>query len=93
MVLCGDAADGKMNTLLANKRISRMTGRFHVLLLAAVSLAVSACASFGQLTPVVPGFNARLVPELSFDLDTCPILFFHGDADACSAMNDRGFNK
>ena len=31
--------------------------------------------------------EARLVPEFSFDLDTCPILFIHGDADNWAAMN------
>ena len=30
---------------------------------------------------------ARLVPEFSFDLDTCPILFLHGDADVWASMN------
>ena len=47
------------------------------------------------LTDGVEGVNttggnddlARLVPELSFDLATCPILFIHGDADAVAAMN------
>ena len=28
----------------------------------------------------------RLVPEFSFDLDTCPVLFVHGDADGYAAM-------
>ena len=31
--------------------------------------------------------DARLVPEFSFDLATCPILFVHGDADGWAAMN------
>ena len=31
--------------------------------------------------------NARLAPEFSFDLATCPILFLHGDADGWAAMN------
>ncbi len=31
--------------------------------------------------------EARLVPEFSFDLATCPILFIHGDADTWAAMN------
>ena len=31
--------------------------------------------------------DARLVPEFSFDLATCPILFIHGDADGWAAMN------
>ena len=32
------------------------------------------------------GVGDRLVPEFSFDLDTCPVLFVHGDADGYSAM-------
>ena len=31
--------------------------------------------------------DSRLAPEFSFDLDTCPILFVHGDADVWAAMN------
>ena len=31
--------------------------------------------------------SARLVPEFSFDLSTCPILFVHGDADGWASMN------
>ena len=31
--------------------------------------------------------DSRLVPEFAFDLDTCPILFIHGDADGWAAMN------
>ena len=31
--------------------------------------------------------SARLAPEFSFDLDTCPMLFVHGDADGWAAMN------
>lgn len=31
--------------------------------------------------------DARLVPEFSFDLATCPILFIHGDRDGWAAMN------
>ena len=31
--------------------------------------------------------EARLVPEFSFDLATCPILFIHGDADGWASMN------
>ena len=31
--------------------------------------------------------DARMVPEFSFDLDTCPVLFIHGDADGWAAMN------
>lgn len=31
--------------------------------------------------------EARLAPEFSFDLATCPMLFVHGDADGWAAMN------
>jgi len=31
--------------------------------------------------------DARLAPEFSFDLATCPMLFVHGDADGWAAMN------
>ena len=31
--------------------------------------------------------SAILVPEFSFDLDTAPMLFIHGDADGWAAMN------
>ncbi len=31
--------------------------------------------------------DARLVPEFSFDLASCPMLFIHGDADGWAAMN------
>jgi dipeptidyl aminopeptidase/acylaminoacyl peptidase len=31
--------------------------------------------------------EARLVPEFSFDLDSCPMLFLHGDRDGWAAMN------
>ena len=31
--------------------------------------------------------DSRLVPEFSFDLDSCPVLFLHGDADVWAAMN------
>lgn len=31
--------------------------------------------------------DARLVPEFSFDLATCPMLFIHGNADGWAAMN------
>ena len=32
------------------------------------------------------GPDVRLAPELSFDLDSCPVLFIHGDADPYAAM-------
>ena len=31
--------------------------------------------------------DSRLVPEFTFDPDTCPTLFIHGDADSWAAMN------
>jgi len=47
-----------------------------------------------SLTDGVDGMNTnfgngdedRLVPDFAFDLDTCPVLFIHGDADGYSAM-------
>jgi acetyl esterase/lipase len=30
--------------------------------------------------------DVRIVPEFAFDLDTCPMLFIHGDADGYSPM-------
>ena len=31
--------------------------------------------------------SSRSAPEFAFDLDSCPILFVHGDADGWAAMN------
>ena len=31
--------------------------------------------------------SVRLAPEFAFDLDSCPVLFLHGDADPWAAMN------
>lgn len=31
--------------------------------------------------------SAVIVPEFSFDINTCPMLFIHGDADVWAAMN------
>ena len=31
--------------------------------------------------------DAVLAPEFSFDMDTAPMVFFHGDADGWAAMN------
>lgn len=31
--------------------------------------------------------NSRTAPEFAFDLDSCPMLFIHGDADKWAAMN------
>ena len=44
----------------------------------------------GAMRPNAQGGNeddARLVPEFTFDPDTCPTLFLHGDADGWAAMN------
>ena len=44
----------------------------------------------GSNSPNKTGGNedeARLVPEFSFDLATCPMLFMHGDKDGWAAMN------
>lgn len=47
-----------------------------------------------SLTDGIDGYNAnggnadddRLVADFSFDMDTCPVLFIHGDSDGLSAM-------
>lgn len=31
--------------------------------------------------------GATIAPEFAFDLDTCPVLFLHGDADGYASMN------
>jgi acetyl esterase/lipase len=44
----------------------------------------------GTQSPNAKGGNeddARLAPEFSFDLATCPMLFIHGDTDGWAAMN------
>ena len=56
----------------------------------AVAIYPAYALTDGGNAPNVGGGNAddaRLVPEFSFDLDTCPILFIHGDADGWAAMN------
>ena len=54
-----------------------------------------ACYPAYVLSDGADGNNARggndddavLMPEFAFDLDTCPTLFLHGDADKCASMN------
>lgn len=56
----------------------------------AVAIYPAYALSDGANKPNAMGGNedgARPVPEFSFDLDTCPILFVHGDADGWAAMN------
>ncbi len=56
----------------------------------AVAIYPAYALTDGGEKPNVGGGNAddaRLVPEFSFDLSTCPILFIHGDADGWAAMN------
>ena len=40
----------------------------------------------GKNTTGGNGDGVRLLPDMTFDLKTCPILFLHGDADGVSAM-------
>ena len=40
----------------------------------------------GKNTDGGNGDEDRLVSDFSFDLDTCPVLFLHGDADGFAAM-------
>jgi acetyl esterase/lipase len=56
----------------------------------AVAIYPAYALTDGADSPNAKGGNeddARLVPEFSFDLATCPILFIHGDADGWAAMN------
>ena len=56
----------------------------------AVAIYPAYALTDGGERPNVQGGNeddARPVPEFSFDLDTCPVLFIHGDADGWAAMN------
>jgi acetyl esterase/lipase len=56
----------------------------------AVAIYPAYALTDGANSPNAKGGNeddARLVPEFSFDLATCPILFIHGDADGWAAMN------
>jgi len=56
----------------------------------AVAIYPAYALTDGAEAPNAKGGNeddARLVPEFSFDLATCPILLIHGDADGWAAMN------
>jgi acetyl esterase/lipase len=56
----------------------------------AVAIYPAYALTDGAGSPNAKGGNeddARLVPEFSFDLATCPVLFIHGDADNWAAMN------
>ena len=56
----------------------------------AVAIYPAYALTDGAEAPNAKGGNeddARPVPEFSFDLATCPILFIHGDADGWAAMN------
>jgi acetyl esterase/lipase len=56
----------------------------------AVAIYPAYALTDGAERPNAKGGNeddSRLVPEFAFDLDTCPILFIHGDADGWAAMN------
>lgn len=56
----------------------------------AVAIYPAYALADGADAPNAKGGNeddARPVPEFSFDLATCPMLFIHGDADGWAAMN------
>jgi acetyl esterase/lipase len=56
----------------------------------AVAIYPAYALTDGSNAPNKTGGNkddARLVPEFSFDLATCPMLFIHGDQDGWAAMN------
>ena len=56
----------------------------------AVAIYPAYALTDGIESPNAQGGNeddARLAPEFSFDLATCPVLFIHGDADGWAPMN------
>jgi acetyl esterase/lipase len=56
----------------------------------AVAIYPAYALTDGMQSPNAKGGNeddARLAPEFSFDLATCPMLFIHGDTDGWAAMN------
>ena len=56
----------------------------------AVAIYPAYALTDGAMKPNAQGGNeddSRPVPEFSFDLKTCPVLFIHGDADGWAAMN------
>ncbi len=56
----------------------------------AVAIYPAYALTDGTASPNAQGGNeddATLVPEFSFDLATCPMIFIHGDADGWAAMN------
>ncbi len=56
----------------------------------AVAIYPAYALTDGIESPNAKGGNedvARLAPEFSFDLATCPVLFIHGDADGWAPMN------
>ena len=94
--IMGSSAGGHLTLMGATSSKSRSYGPIDDLdkLPCNVQWAVAIYPAYaltdGTQSPNAKGGNeddARLAPEFSFDLATCPILFIHGDTDGWAAMN------
>ncbi len=74
----------------AYRPVDSLDGKFPCTVQWAVCIYPAYVLTDGLETPNAAGGNsldARLAPEFSFDPDTPPMLFVHGDADDWAAMN------
>lgn len=94
--IMGSSAGGHLTLMGATSSKSRSYGPIDDLdkLPCNVQWAVAIYPAYaltdGMQSPNAKGGNeddARLAPEFSFDLATCPMLFIHGDTDGWAAMN------
>lgn len=94
--IMGSSAGGHLTLMGATSSKSRSYGPIDDLdkLPCNVQWAVAIYPAYaltdGVQSPNAKGGNeddARLAPEFSFDLATCPMLFIHGDTDGWAAMN------
>jgi acetyl esterase/lipase len=94
--IMGSSAGGHLTLMGATSSKSRSYGPIDDLdkLPCNVQWAVAIYPAYaltdGTQSPNAKGGNeddARLAPEFSFDLATCPMLFIHGDTDGWAAMN------
>jgi acetyl esterase/lipase len=94
--IMGSSAGGHLTLMGATSSKSRSYGPIDDLdklpcnLQWAVAIYPAYALTDGMQSPNARGGNeddARLAPEFSFDLATCPMLFIHGDTDGWAAMN------
>ena len=94
--IMGSSAGGHLTLMGATSSKSRSYGPIDDLdkLPCNVQWAVAIYPAYaltdGTQSPNAKGGNeddARLAPEFSFDLATCPMLFIHGDTDGWAAIN------